>query len=69
MPDDGFEHRKGLTFEQAEGAVALPAQLQPKEVSPELRAFLWRVVYDSFVKHTHHKINGWWSIVYRAVGK
>jgi hypothetical protein len=39
--------RKKLTFEQAERDEALPGQLQPKEVSQELRAARWRVVFDS----------------------
>jgi hypothetical protein len=38
-----YEERKRLTFEQAEGAEPLPAQLKLKEVSQELRALLWAV--------------------------
>ena len=41
-----YEDRKRLTFEQAEGAEPLPAQLKLKEVSPELRARLWAVFFD-----------------------
>lgn len=48
MADDPFTHRKRLTFEQAEGAEPLPAQLQLKELSQGLRARLWDVVYRSF---------------------
>src|SRR5258707_9452796 len=43
-----FEDRKRLTFEQAEGAEPLPAQLLQKEISSELRALLWEEVYHSF---------------------
>jgi hypothetical protein len=38
-----YEDRKGLTFEQAEGAEPLPSQLKLREVSRELRARLWAV--------------------------
>jgi hypothetical protein len=41
-----YEDRKRLTFEQAEGAEPLPSQLKLKEVSPELRARLWRIFHD-----------------------
>jgi hypothetical protein len=44
-----YDDRKRLTFEQAEGAAPLPAQLKLKELSDELRALLWRVVHDSLV--------------------
>ena len=45
--DDPYAERKKLSFEQAEGVEPLPAQLKLKEVSPRLRAALWRVVHDS----------------------
>jgi len=41
-----YEERKRLTFEQAEGAEPLPSQLKFKEVSPELRARLWRIFHQ-----------------------
>jgi hypothetical protein len=41
-----YEDRKRLTFEQAEGVDPLPSQLQPKEISPELRARLWSIFYE-----------------------
>ena len=44
-----YEDRKRLTFEQAEGAEPLPSQLKLKEISPELRARLWRIFYDLLV--------------------
>lgn len=56
--EDPFEARKGMTFAEAEGAVPLPAQLKPKEVSPELRAVLWRLVYDSLLKHREYPSMG-----------
>jgi hypothetical protein len=58
MANDDFEQRKRLTFEQAEGAAPLPTQLKLKELSQELRAVLWRVVYDSFEKHTEYPSMG-----------
>jgi hypothetical protein len=45
--DDPYIERKTLSFEEAEGVEPLPAQLKLKEVSPRLRAALWRVVHDS----------------------
>ncbi len=45
--DDPYAERRRLTFEQAEGVEPLPAQLQPKELSKELRALLWQLVYES----------------------
>jgi len=43
--DDPYAERRKLTYEQAEGAAPLPSQLKLKEVSQELRARLWRVIY------------------------
>ncbi len=39
--------RRGLTFEQAEGLAPLPSQLKLGELSGQLRALLWRVIYGS----------------------
>jgi hypothetical protein len=50
---DPFEVRKRLTFEQAEGAEPLPAQLKPKEVSPAMRATIWALVLKSVEGSTH----------------
>jgi len=47
MSDDQFADRKKMTFAQAEGVEPLPAQLEAKEVSAELRAVLWRIVFES----------------------
>jgi hypothetical protein len=47
---DDFEDRKQLSFEQAEGAEPLPSQLKLKEVSQQLRAPLWRLVYGSMAQ-------------------
>ena len=38
--------RAYITFAQAEGAIPLPRQLDLKEVSEELRAQLWQLVYN-----------------------
>ncbi len=43
---DPYAERKKLTFAQAEGIEPLPRQLQPKEISQQLRALLWAVIYD-----------------------
>ncbi len=45
--DDAYADRKRLTFEQAEGFEPLPAQLRLKEISKELSALLWAIVYHS----------------------
>jgi hypothetical protein len=45
---DEYQERKRLTFEQAEGAEPLPAQLKIGEISGQLRAALWAVFYESF---------------------
>jgi hypothetical protein len=42
--DDPYAERRKITFEQAEGA-ALPSQLKLKEISQELRAKVWDVIY------------------------
>lgn len=41
-----LKDRDKLSFEQAEGAEPLPAQLQLREVSSQLRAVLWSFVHD-----------------------
>jgi hypothetical protein len=43
--DDPYAERRKLSFEQAEGAAPLPSQLRLKEISLELRAWLWNVIY------------------------
>jgi hypothetical protein len=43
---DDFKDRKGLTFEQAEGAEPLPTQLKLKEMSELLRSALWAAIYE-----------------------
>lgn len=71
MSDDPFATRKALTFEQAEGVVAIPGPLQLKEISKPLRAALWRVIYDElrnsrrradYSQHAH-LIDPWFSIL------
>jgi hypothetical protein len=47
---DDIEKRKKISFEQAEGVAPLPAQLQLREVSPQLRAVLWDLI--------HHHLDG-----------
>ena len=56
---DSYEERRGLTFRQAEGAEALPSQLQRDQLTPRLRAKLWSFIYrnksinDSFGPMSH----------------
>lgn len=50
--------RSLLTFEQAEGTVPLPTQLQLGEISTELRAVLWKVVYESIDGDTKYPSMG-----------
>jgi hypothetical protein len=73
MNDDPYADRRELTFEQAEGAAPLPAQLQLKEISRELRARLWFVVYEYLKRATidddmgysrSHLDNDWSAILY-----
>lgn len=77
MQDDPFADRKQLTFAQAEGAAPLPSQLAVKNVSPQLRAQLWRVVHESMstcrkFPETYTRARGshlrqpWAGILYRA---
>jgi hypothetical protein len=49
-----IEERKKLTFEQAEGAEPLPAQLQLRKVSPQLRALLWGCLHSFLSDATSH---------------
>ncbi len=55
---DPYADRRRLTFEQAEGAEPLPTQLQPKELSSELRALLWQVVHQSLARDTMGRPHG-----------
>jgi hypothetical protein len=66
--DDPYADRKALTFEQAEGGEPLPPQLLPKQISKQLSAALWVVVYGYINKTLNH--NGFenelgrdWSII------
>ena len=62
-----YEARKRLTFEQVEGAQSLPSQLQPKQISSELRALLWEVLHKSMRRGIIAGIrarNPWEGILY-----
>ncbi len=50
--------RKRLSFEQAEGAEPLPSQLALKQLSKQLRASLWHVVYKSFEQSSVYPTTG-----------
>lgn len=55
---DDLKHRKKLSFEQAEGAEPLPAQLQLREVSPKLRAVLWNYIHNRLDGSKEHSDYG-----------
>ena len=50
-----IEHRKNLTFEQAEGLEPLPSQLQLREVSAQLRAALWHRIHGYLSDSTEYR--------------
>lgn len=52
MNEDEIARRKTLTFAKAEGAALLPRQLQCTELSPELRAVLWRFIFSELRRNT-----------------
>jgi hypothetical protein len=56
--DDPYAERKKLTFEEAERAVPLPTQLKLKEISQELRAWLWNVIYTHLDEATEYPSTG-----------
>jgi hypothetical protein len=55
---DEFERRRTLTFEQAENAAPLPSQLKLKEISQQLRATLWNVIYQHMKVSTDYSSMG-----------
>src|SRR5690349_912687 len=55
---DELAQRKKLTFEQAEGLEPLPAQLQLREVSDQLRAVLWNRVHRYLDEATEYSSYG-----------
>jgi hypothetical protein len=65
MTNDPFADRRRLTFEQAEGVEPLPRQLQPKELSKQLRALLWAFVHDSITRDVYDgQLRQWREIFY-----
>lgn len=60
MASDLYEQRKKLTFAQAEGAEPLPQQLAIGEVSQELRAKLWSVIYASILHYREAEYGSWY---------
>ena len=66
MTDDQVSVRKNLTFEQAEGIHPIPAQLQLKEISQQLRSLLWKVVHDSIQRSCRYSMimEEWRNILY-----
>lgn len=60
--------RKRLTFEQADGAEPLPAQLQTRTVSPLMRALLFQVLHSRIesnkrVDRSYFRVNGWLKVI------
>ena len=71
MTDEPLDRAK-LTFEQAEGAVPLPRQLELQEVSPQLRAQLWQYIHDSIERSMRSGeyglyIGGSWEAILRSM--
>jgi hypothetical protein len=63
-----IEERKKLTFAQAEGIEPLPSQLKLREVSPKLRAALWKFIHDHLQDHTlRGDIDTPWSTILKEV--
>lgn len=59
--------RHEMTFEQAEGAEPLPAQLNLGEISKELRARLWKVLYNSIrgqIDHHNELFSSWFVVLH-----
>ncbi len=65
MEPDPYAARKALSFSQAEGTEPLPSQLRLQEISQELRAKLWSVVYSSLSNDIRYdnRIDGKWRKV------
>jgi hypothetical protein len=66
QPIDNLE-RHDMTFEQAEGAELLPTQLNLREISKELRARLWEVIYYDITNQVdHHKrlFGSWYDVLH-----
>jgi hypothetical protein len=51
MTDDSYEHRRGLSFAQAEGLEPLPAQLKRTEVPKKLAALVWAALHREITAH------------------
>jgi hypothetical protein len=64
MHDDEIARRKVLTFAQAEGLSPLPAQLTRTEITPELRAVLWKFIHDEIGRSTR---NGYLGAVWEKI--
>ncbi|AZO54904.1 hypothetical protein EJ077_16705 [Mesorhizobium sp. M8A.F.Ca.ET.057.01.1.1] len=72
MSDEEIERRKSITFAQAEGAAALPSQLQPKEISDQLRSMVWAQLLktvqtserDSIYSRGRVLVNNWRKILF-----
>lgn len=63
----GNLERHDLTFEQAEGAEPLPAQLNLREISKELRARLWAVTYYSIrgqIDRHKNLFGSWFDVLF-----
>lgn len=64
MVDKEYD-RSDISFEQAMGVVPLPRQLELEEISPELRAQLFAVIYQSIRPDLYNNVSGDWSTVLR----
>ncbi len=46
-PDPELAARKKMSFAQAEGAEELPSQLKRGEITPQMRSYLWAMIWES----------------------
>lgn len=57
MSNDEFERRRSISFEEAEGRVNLPTQFDKKQITPQMRAYFWAILYEE-IENNRNKING-----------
>jgi hypothetical protein len=62
--DDPYADRRRLNFAQAEGVEPLPTQLQLREISQQLRALLWELLYLSIKADVDERGDSWEAILY-----
>ena len=73
MEDNPVDRTK-VTFSQAEGLEPLAQPLALGELSKELRAYLWYIIYESLLKESdttgfnyEREITGWWETALKII--